>query len=495
MGIEIDREEFSDDDRARFAAKLEACLDALRQVVARPGFGVGEPSIGAELELNLVDAHRLPAPVNRAVLEDVKDDRLTLEVNRFNLEINARPQPLRGRPLSATARQLDEALAATRAAAATHGASVVTVGILPTLREEDLGPGALTDGRRYRALSSSLRRIRQSPFPLRIRGEEDELRLLAEDVTYEGANTSFQVHLRASPDEFARTYNASQVATGVVLAIAGNSPLLLGRRLWEETRIALFRQSVDERVEASDDDWRPARVSFGHGWVRKGVVELFEEAVHLHEPLLPICGPDDPLAEVARGDAPSLAELRLHHGTVWRWNRAVYDDTGGGHLRVEMRVLPAGPSVADMVANAAFLLGLTLGLRDGMDRFMTQLTFGHARRNFYEAARLGLNAELLWPAERGASPMLVPAVKLAERLLPLARAGLVGAGVEPDEAESHLGTIARRLAARTTGAKWQRQAFAAALVRSGGPSAASADVLERYMALSSSGTPVHDWPS
>lgn len=490
MGLEIDREEFDDDDHDRFAGKLRACLTAMRLVAARPGFGAGEPTMGAELELNLVDAHHRPAFLNREVLAHLVDDRVTLELDRFNLEINAPPFPLRGRPFSATARELSEAMAATRRAAKEHGANIVAIGILPTLREEDLTHGALTEGRRYRALSASLRRLRRSPFPLHVRGE-DELRLDAEDVTYEGANTSFQVHLRAAPDAFASTYNAAQMATAVALAVAGNSPMFLGRRLWDETRIALFRQAVDDR-QAGDDDWRPSRVSFGHGWVRKGAVELFEESVHLHAPLLPVCSDEDPIAAARLGIAPSLAELRLHHGTVWRWNRAVYDEAAGGHFRVELRALPAGPTVTDMVANAAFLLGLTLGLRDDADALVTKLTFGHARRNFYEAARRGLDAELLWPSECGVTPF--SATALAARLLPLARHGLLQAGVEPDEADACLDTIDRRLATRTTGARWQRRAFAEALATTANREAAAARMLARYSELSETEAPVHSWP-
>ena len=357
MGLEIDRERFTDEDFSRFAARLRSCNQALAALLERPGFGEGAPSIGAELELDLVDDEGRPAPVNRAVLADTLDGRVTLEVDRFNLEINADPVPLAGAPFSATRRELEGALGAIREAARVHGARPVIVGILPTLTESDLTSAALTDACRYRALSRGIRRRRGEPFPLHIHGR-DELELTADDVVYEGANTSFQLHLRVSPGDFASTYNAAQLATAPALAIGGNSPFFLGRRLWEETRIALFRQSVDDRSSASDDAWRPARVSFGHGWVRRGALELFQEAVHLHDPLLPVCGPEDPLAVVRAGGVPSLAELRLHQGTIWRWNRAVYDGSGGGHVRIELRALPAGPTVTDMLANAAFLLGL-----------------------------------------------------------------------------------------------------------------------------------------
>lgn len=494
MGLEIDREEFVDGDYARFDQRVAACLDALRAVLARPGFGHGPTTLGAELELHLVDGQGRPAPVNRRVLAETHDRRVTLEVDRFNLEINADPVPLEGQPFTAMAAALESALAETRRAAAAHRARVVPIGILPTLTRADLGASALTDSPRYRALSAGIRRLRRAPeIPLRI-GGQDTLDLETDDVTYEGASTSFQVHLRAAPEDFATLYNAAQLATAPVLAVAGNSPLFLGCRLWEETRVALFRQAVEDRAGADAEDWRPSRVSFGHGWVRSGAYELFAESVALHEPLLPVVGSEDPMAEVGAGRTPSLAEMKLHHGTVWRWNRAVYDHADGGHLRIELRTLPAGPTVADMVANAAFLIGLVRGLAPFVDRMLHGVTFGHARRNFYAAARYGLDAELLWPDEPGTRVRPVCAAELAQRLLPLARDGLVDGGTDAAEADRWLGIIRRRIETGRTGARWQRATFEA-LRRSGATSdEASVTLVERYLHAVGTGALVHDWP-
>jgi hypothetical protein len=228
-------------------------------------------------------------------------------------------------------------------AARRHGAEPVLVGILPSVRAADLGPDAMTDTPRFRALATGVRRLRERAFAIRIDGEEP-LETRWTDVTPEGANTSLQVHLRVAPHRFAALHAAAQIATAPAVAAAGNSPLFLGHRLWEETRIALFKQAVDERGELPDG-WRPpARVSFGHGWVRGGAHELFAESVALHVPLLPVCGDEDALACVRDGGVPRLEELRLHHGTVWRWNRAIYDPGAGGHLRIELRALPSGPT-------------------------------------------------------------------------------------------------------------------------------------------------------
>jgi hypothetical protein len=497
MGVEVPRESFEEDEYRAFAEKLKLNLQALDLLSKRPAFGTGPASIGTELELNLVAEDGAPAMVNSAVLADVDDERLTLEVNRFNLEINARPCPLAGRPFSAMHAELGHALAAARRGARRHGARVAAIGILPTLERRHLGASALSEGKRYRALAAGLMRIRGEAFDIRIQGE-DEVSLRSHEVTLEGANTSLQVHLRVEPDAFARTYNAAQAATAVVLAVAGNSPFFLGQRLWHETRVALFRQSVDDRGDARDDDWRPARVSFGHGWVRQGARELFEEAVSMHEPVLPVLDAEDPLAVVNAGGVPALAELRLHHGTVWRWNRAVYDPGDGGHLRIEMRALPAGPSVRDTVANAAFLVGLSLGLAPHMDELVAGLTFGHARRNFYAAARQGLDAELLWPEAIAPSPRGSLARELAQRLLPVAQAGLCAHGVDSAEAEAWLSVIAGRLANGLTGAVWQRRVYARALEQGAANAAAGraalGAMLERYLALSEADVPVHTWP-
>ncbi len=493
MGLEIDREQFSEADFSAFSEQLQRNLRALQRVLGRPGFGQGPLSVGAELELNLVDAKGEPLPINHEVLQDVQDSRISHELNRFNLEINARPVLLAGNSLSATQHELAGALAATRRAAAAHGGRVVAIGILPTLVEAALSSTMLTDSMRYRALGSGIARLKGQPFRVQISGQ-DELSLCASDVTFEGANTSFQVHLRVPPERFAELYNAAQLATGPALAVACNSPSFLGRRLWQETRVALFRQAVDDRREACVDDWRPARVSFGHGWVRRDALELFSEVVAQHEPLLPVLSREDPEAVCQTGGVPELAELRLHCGTVWRWNRPVYDASGGGHLRIELRALPAGPTASDMVANLAFLIGLTLGLAPHMGEHTARITFGQTRRNFYEAARLGLEAQLLWPAERAPSPRALTVQQALPELLRLAREGLVRHGeVDPAEADTWLGIIQERAARRRTPASWQSELYEQLRRRLPAQLAWSV-LLQHYQEQSETEQPLHTWP-
>jgi gamma-glutamyl:cysteine ligase YbdK (ATP-grasp superfamily) len=488
VGLRIDREHFDEGDYVRFAERLERGLLALRGLLARPGFGVGPGSLGAEIELFLIDAKGRPLPLNRAVLRRTVDPRVTVELDRFNLECNLRPAPLAGRPFSALAEELGDALSEVKRAADAFGGRVAVIGILPTLRADDLGSAAMTDSPRYRALSAGLQRLRQAPFHIAIDGE-DPLEVTCDDVTFEGANTSLQVHLRVDPDAFARTYNAAQLATAPVLATAANSPTFLGHRLWEETRVALFKQAVDDRSERRA---HVSRVAFGTGWVQGGAFELFADSVAHHVPLLPIVGDEDPLACLREGGVPGLDELRLHHGTVWRWNRAVYDPAGGGHLRVEMRGLPAGPTVDDMVANTAFLVGLALGLAPDFDRIASALPFEVAERNFYSAARSGLDARLEWPGARGASAAELPVRELVPRLLPVAQRGLEAAGVDPDEAESRLEIVAARVRSGQTGARWQRGMLASLEPRVGRERALVL-MLERYLECAERDEPVHRW--
>ena len=487
MGEEIDHDHFDDAERERFSRRLSGCLSALAQLLEQPGFGVLERTIGAELEVSLVTANGRPLAENTRVLDASNDPRLTLELLRFNLETNLRHTRLSGRPFAHLARELDGALVEMRRAAGTCEGRVATIGILPTLRAGDLRHEAMTDLRRFHALSRSIRERRRAAFDLAIDGQ-DTLRMRWDDLTPEGANTSFQIHLSAAPREFSDLFNAAQLATAPVLAVSGNSPTFLGRRLWEETRVALFKQSVDDRDHERRARHDEPRVSFGRQWLRTGVLELFREGVELHQPLLPVLDDEDPLGALANGDTPRLAELRLHHGTIWRWNRPVYDPHEGGHLRIELRALPSGPTVADMVANAAFLVGLTLGLAPTVAALTEALPFARAEENFYRSAQSGLGARLMWPglpAERTAG-------EVARRLLPTARRGLIEAGVEPAEVEQRLDVIDARISTGMTGAHWQRLQLAA-LERKLGRDDALAAMLERYLELSERGEPVHTW--
>jgi hypothetical protein len=367
------------------------------------------------------------------------------------------------------------------------------VSILPTFQRRDFHPGTITNLSRYRALAAGLSRLRQSPFRICIDGDEP-LELTSDDVAMEAANLAFQVHLRAEPAEFASLFNAAMMLTAPVIAASGNSPTFLGHRLWEETRIVLFKQAGDDRPPEADADFRlPARIGFGNGWVRDGAAELFKESVALHEPILPVCGERDDLACVEAGGVPLLEELRLHHGTVWKWNRPVYDPAEGGHLRIELRALPSGPTVCDMLANANFLVGAILALAPKVADLLPSFPFALAERNFYRAARHGLEAELAWPVKAGAAPEVLRAKDLVSSLIPSSRDGLVAAGVDVTDVARFSEIFQQRVRSGLTGARWQRRTFEALMRRGERREEALRLMLDRYISEFEAGHPVHTW--
>jgi gamma-glutamyl:cysteine ligase YbdK (ATP-grasp superfamily) len=489
MGLSVDHSSFTEDEYLRAATRLRENLAALKALLDRPGFGQGESWLGAELEISIIDINAQALPLNREVLAESLDLHLQLELDRFNLEYNLSPVRSAGKPFSTMQIELESALVALGDVAGQHGGRIVPIGILPTLTMDQLQSGWMTDLERYHALAAGIRRIRDESFSIRIDGPEP-LETQFDSVSAEGANTSFQVHLRVNPEEFADCYNAAQLATPLALAVGANSPFLLGHSLWDETRIALFKQAVDTRRHSHG--WRRmARVPFGHGWVRHGAYELFAESCHLYPILIPIFSDDDDLAIVNDGGIPSLDELRLHQGTIWNWNRPVYDSADGGHLRIELRALPSGPTPVDMMASAAFLVGLTIGLRKTMQTLLPAFPFRYADYNFYRAAQTGLNAELLWPTFDATSPGQFIALDLCRQLLPVADEGLAEIGVAADERGRLLGVIRDRLDSKTTPAAWQRRT----LEEFGNmrrPEALQA-LVEKYLSMAATGKPVAEW--
>ena len=490
MGLQIERKDFTEGDFDAFQARLENNLEDLQALMRRPGFGQGPASIGAELEMYLVDNAGRPLHANQAIHAAADDPQLTLELNRYNLEYNLTPQLLEARAFTRTEREILERLQRLRKLAAEQGGRVVPIGILPTLRQGDFGADCVTDLPRYHALVKQLIRHRGSDFCIDINGV-DPLRIDMADITLEGANTSFQVHYRVAPEAFADTFNALQVATPLALAIAANSPTLFGHSLWQETRIPLFKQSIDIRQRDRYSWTEPARVNFGRGWVRRGAYELFEEAVRIYHPLIPVCARDDDHGGTQT--APSLEELRLHLSTVWLWNRPVYDPVEGGHLRIEMRALPAGPSAVDMVANAAFLIGLTEGLRTNIERILPAIPFHIAEYNFHRAAQHGLRAQLVWPRPDAYRLQERPVDEIIASLLPLAADGLASVGVSSEESGRYLGVIERRLASGRTAADWQLDAWRRLEGKLSSRRALHA-MLELFMSHSEGNQAVSEWP-
>tara|TARA_R110002110_G_scaffold91264_2_gene237439 strand:- start:57412 stop:58893 length:1482 start_codon:yes stop_codon:yes gene_type:complete len=492
LGIEIDRVSFTAADHAGFSARLEDNLAVLGELLSQPSFGQGEGSLGAELEVYVVDERGRPLYLNQELQSASNDPQLTLELNRYNLEYNLSPRLLRDQAFAATENEIVSKLSHLRELAARHGGRILPIGILPTLRETDFGPHCITDKRRYHALVSQLIERRGGDFSIDINGD-NPLRLEMQDITLEGANTSFQVHYRVDPAEFADTYNAIQLVTPLVLALAANSPMLFGHSLWHETRIPLFKQSIDTRM-TDRYHWRePARVNFGQGWVRRDALELFTEVVRIYPPLLPLCANQAAADELAQGNVPALAELRLHQSTVWLWNRPVYDDADGGMLRIEMRALPAGPTPVDMVANAALVIGLAEGLKGQINALLPALPFGMAEYNFYRAAQHGLDARLVWPSLEQAGYRESAITDIIADLLPLAAQGLTQIGVDTAESARYLGVIEQRLQRRQTGAIWQQNRFRA-LCDTQTKDQALHQLVEDYYRYSLQNLPVADWP-
>ncbi|PLW82348.1 glutamate--cysteine ligase [Kineobactrum sediminis] len=492
MGLDIHHTQFTSGDYRRFGERLERNLERLRQTLAIPGFGEGAGSLGAELELYIVDRQGRPALLNTELQAAAGDPQLTLELNRYNLEYNLTPVPIAGDPLSVLEQEILGKLDGLRRLAAERDARIVPIGILPTLQLEDFGRACLTDKRRFAALVEQLIARRGRQFKINLNGKHP-LQLEMDDITLEGANTSFQVHYRVAPQHFADTFNAIQAVTPLAVAIAGNSPTLFGHSLWQETRIPLFKQSIDTRLLDRYNWHEPARVNFGQGWARREALELFVEAVRLYQPLLPVCA-----EELAGGDVsaqpPQLPELQLHQSTVWLWNRPVYDASCGGHLRIEMRALPAGPTAADMVANAAFLIGMAEGLRPTINTWLPALPFNFAEYNFYRAAQFGLESRLVWPRDRQCACEEQTAAAIVADMLPVARRGLIAIGIDEVSVSRYLGIIERRLENGQTGARWQL----ARLARTGADSRPGrADLqamLDAYLKLSAGNNPVAEWP-
>lgn len=452
---EHDVKELDSESLRGFTRRLIGDLQALEIMLKTGAIESGVRRIGAEQELFLVDRAFNPAPVAMEMIERTADDHFTTELARFNLEFNTDPLEFGGDCLQRMENQLSGLLAKARAAAATLDAEIIMTGILPTLDISDLTLENMTPKPRYFALNEAMRRLRGSAYEFYIKGT-DELIIRHESVMVEACNTSFQAHFQVGPEEFSSLYNLTQAVAAPVLAASCNSPLLFGRRLWRETRIALFQQSVDHRAAGLHMREQAPRVSFGRRWVDDSVLEIFQEDIARFKVLLSAEIDEDSLAVLRAGGVPVLKALRLHNGTIYRWTRPCYGILGGKpHLRIENRILPAGPSIVDEVANAAFWFGLLSGLSRVYPDIRRVMEFDTANENFVAAARLGLRAQFGWPGHQH-----IPADELIlEELLPVARDGLKLKGIDPSDVDRYLGIIEERVHSKKTGAQWQLDSF------------------------------------
>ncbi|MCW2822415.1 MAG: ybdK [Marmoricola sp.] len=489
MGEEVDLQEFTRADRTRHREKVRRCLDVFARMLRESRFDVEDPMTGMEIEFNLVDDLGRPALKSAEALEAIANPNFQTELAQFNLEINVLPRRLGTRGVSGFEEDLRTSLNQAESKSNEVHAHMVMIGILPTLEEGHLSPSKISPNPRYKLLSDQILAARGEDFVIDIQGVE-RLRTTSESIMPEAACTSTQLHTQVSPENFAAYWNASQAIAGIQLAVGANSPYLLGRQLWQETRIPLFEQATDTRSEELKEQGVRPRVWFGERWITS-IFDLFEENVRYFPALLPITDDEDPLQVLDAGGTPSLSELKLHNGTIYRWNRPVYDVVAGvPHLRVENRVLAAGPSVIDTMANAAFYFGLTRALAEDDRPLWSRMSFSAAEENFHVAAQHGIDARVYWPGvgEVDATELVL------RRLLPLAHEGLARWGVERDEAERLLSIIEQRCVLHRNGASWY-------VARVGVHQNAGADrrealrlVLLEYRQLMHSNEPVHTWP-
>jgi len=479
-----------DGDRLAMRAVLRD-LDALERMEREGLFETDARRIGAEQELILIDDSLRPAPLSPEVIETVNDPRVVPELARFNVEINCDPIEVGPGCLDELESQLETMIARVRSAAEAHGATTLLTGIGPTLELTDLAAENIAPQARYHALDAVLRKLRGVDYELHIEGP-DELLVRHPSVMLEALNTSFQVHYQTSPDEFAAAYNTALAVAAPVLAASVNSPILFGKRLWRETRIAIFEQVVDTRGKGVGGRGLPGRVRFGDKWAERSALEVFRSDVAQFRQILASEHEGngyDPCAALESGSIPKLRALQTFNSSVYRWMRPCFGLTGGRpHLRIENRVLPSGPTVVDQVANAAFWIGLMAEGPHAWPGLSERLEFADARLNFRRAAQHGLSCHMAWLDGEE-----LPSRQLLEfEFLPCARRGLSRLGVSEDSADRLLSVVERRMATGRTGARWMLDSISK--MRGWGTRAQRLDCLTQAMLRNqATGAPVHEW--
>lgn len=471
MGEEIGKDHFSESDFANFNDRLKRETALLRQIQQSAGLSDEGPLIGLELEAWLIDHNFFPAPHNQSFLARLPGESVVAELSRFNIEINTPVEEIAGDGLGRMHAHLSETMRHCAANAHDDVDTVLAIGTLPTLREEDLSLEMMTPSNRYSALNREAMRNRAgAPIRFEIANCDGGAGFAAsyQDVMAEAATTSLQLHLQLADTRMRAAYNASLLLSAPLVAISANSPFLFGKPLWHETRIPVFEQALAQPGKRQ-------RVTFGSGYVKEHLVELLEENLEDYPVLLPMCDDTKPDA-----DFPCL---KLHNGTLWRWVRPLVGRSSDGkpHVRIEQRVMSAGPSVLDMMANAALYFGAVEELSNYIDAAMAEVTFETAQANFYAAACRGLDAEIDWFGKHPRQPI----TRVIEDLIPLAERGLRNLGMAEPLIEKYLTTISMRLETRRNGAAWQLAHFE----RYQDPYRLTA----AYQANQKAGLPVHEW--
>jgi hypothetical protein len=488
MGRDVPAITISRQERRAYRAKVRTCLDVLARMLRESRFEAAYQQVGLEIEFNLVDKCGYPTMTNADALAAIADRAWASELGKFNVELAANPEILSGRVFSALETSISDLVGGAAQRVEPSGTRLVMIGILPSLRETDVGEDSLSANPRFRLLNDQMLAARGEDMRIAIEGH-DRLLTYVDTIMAEAACTSLQCHLQVSPDTFAGYWNAAQAIAGVQVAVAANSPYLFGRELWRETRIPLFEQATDTRPDELREQGVRPRVWFGDRWITS-VFDLFEENLRYFPALLPLREDEDPVAVLERGQAPQLAELTLHNGTVYRWNRPVYAVLDSKpHLRVENRVMPAGPTVIDSIANAAFYYGLVGELAEADRPIWSQMSFSAAAANFAAGAKLGLDADVYWPGVG-----MVPVAELILRtLLPMAARGLERWNVDSADVSRLLSIIEHRCVTGMNGAVWQVRSVREMQERGVDRDEALRLMTQDYIELMTAGEPVHNW--
>lgn len=477
-------------ERKEFLYHLLNDVRALEMMLDRQVFEKGIQRIGAEQELCLVDKNYRPSCNSIKILKEIDDPHFTTELALFNMEINLDPLILSGQCFSKIEQDLNVLISkADKTASEVDNTKIILTGILPTLRKRDMIFKNITPYPRYKVLNKILKGIRGDDFLLRIKGV-DELIINHKSILFEACNTSFQVHLQIPQDELVDKYNWSQTIAGPVLSITANSPLLLGRELWSETRIALFQQSVDLRNRSYLLREQKPRVSFGSSWIKDSVIELYQDDIVRYTPLLTTAKEmkEDAVAQLNKGKIPKLEAINIHNGTIYRWNRLCYGQTEGvPHMRIENRYIPAGPTIKDEVANALFWVGLIQGMPDKYKNLPDFLPFNEVKGNFVNAARTGINTYFDWFGKGISARRLI----LTE-LIPIAREGLLKSNIDQKDIDYYLNIIQKRAETRYTGSQWMRHSNRI-LKKKMTKDIANATLTAHLYQNQKEGKPVHDW--
>ncbi len=488
MGSQAVKEIESLRERKDFLYHLLNDVKALEIMLCEGLFEDGIQRVGAEQELCLVDKNFRPSFNALKVLDKIKDPHYTTELALFNLEINLDPLELKNDCFSQIDKDLSKLIShGDTVANSIDQTKIILTGILPTLRKRDMVFKNITPYQRYKVLNKVLKDIRGDDFVLKIKGV-DELILNHKSILFEACNTSFQVHLQIPVDEMVDKYNWAQAIAGPVLSIAANSPLLLGRELWSETRIALFQQSVDLRNKSYLLREQKPRVSFGSNWIKKSIIELYQDDIVRYTPILTTDLKEDAVAKLKLGEIPKLEAIGIHNGTIYRWNRMCYGRKDGvAHMRIENRYIPSGPSIKDEVANAMFWIGLMQGMPEKYKKLSELIPFNEVKGNFVNAARTGINTYFNWFGKGISARRLI-----LEELLPIARKGLLNSQIDKKDIDTYLGIIKKRAESRHTGAQWLRNSNRI-LKKKMTKDIANATLTAHLYKNQKSGRPVHEW--